>query len=75
MEESHKVPQKRVPLETKEMKRGKPHKQETQILVEESKRLESEQTFGTEQSVDRCLSLSLRKLQNMAYKVLFFYLR
>jgi len=48
MEECHKVPQKRVPLETKEMKRGKPHKQETQILVEESGKLESEQFSGTE---------------------------
>ena len=70
MERNHKVPQKRVPLETKEMKRGKPHKQETQILVEESRSLESEQISGIEQSIDRCLSL-LRKLQNMAYKVLF----
>lgn len=59
MEKGHKVPQKRVSLETEKMKRGKPHKQETQILVEESRKLESEQFSGTEQSVDRCLSLSL----------------
>ena len=30
-----KVPQRRIYLEISKVKRGKPHKQETQILVEE----------------------------------------
>ena len=32
---AHKVPQRRVYLEMNRMKRGKPHKRETQILVGE----------------------------------------
>jgi len=35
MKKKYKVPQRRVCLEMNRMKRGKPHKRETQILVGE----------------------------------------
>jgi len=38
MMRKYKVPQKRVYLEINRMKRGKPHKRETQILVGELSR-------------------------------------
>ena len=42
------------------VKRGKPRKQETQIMVGEPGRRESRIVYGTELSVDKCLSPSNR---------------
>ena len=51
-----KVPQKRVYLEINKMKRGKPHKRETQILVEELPNAKRS-TRKTSKDVDKWLPL------------------
>src|SRR5574344_201577 len=53
------------------MKRGKPHKQETQILVGELR--QGNKNLVWDRKIDKCLSLE--RVQNMAYKIfLFFYI-
>ena len=44
----------------KRVKRGKPRKQETQILVGEPNRREKRISYGIDYSIDRCLSPFLR---------------
>ena len=60
-------------LEIVEVERGKPHERETQILVGELKR-RNKTEFRKAFALDKCLS-PLFEEQNMAYKILFFYLR
>ena len=63
------MPQKRVYLEMNRMKRGKPRKWETQILVGELSFGEEESEDGWLITIDKCLSPLM--VQNVAYKIIF----